>query len=501
MAELAPERAGRRGDRVVLDVRSRAFSTDLHRRRRRPARARVPAAGGVRARRPTRCWSAGSRPTAASTRCRATGRLTDGIAAERALLTRAGEADLWIDTSDLNVHQLRATLEKRSPATARAAGHGPLLRVQVRPAAGRRPGGRRPLPAQPALGPELRPLTGQDPAVRDYVLGQPGAGEFLDRYADLVRLLIAGYRARGQAVPDHRGRLHRRQAPQRGHRRGVRPPARASAGWQRTPATAIWAASERARGSSRSAAATGLAASLRALRRASISTWRSRRGHGRRRRRVLRPDAPRDARPAAGRPAQALAALAGDDDARAGYGVLLQHRFGGTGRSPGTRSATSCSPGWRRCTATRCARSTTLGRCSAPRPGAADVRRPAGPRGGRARASTRPPGRSVARSAGRSRSRRRRGTCSASCSSPRTRRPARRCSSDRAADWLCSARAPGTPPCCRTCSCRGCARRSRPDAAPGDCRPQSRPSPARRTAGPLEEHLHGADQPSAGVAR
>src|SRR3712207_8850645 len=38
--------------------------------------------------------------------------LTDGITEERALLTGiAGEADLWVDTSDLNVHQLRATLE------------------------------------------------------------------------------------------------------------------------------------------------------------------------------------------------------------------------------------------------------------------------------------------------------------------------------------------------------------------------------------------------------
>ncbi len=40
------------------------------------------------------------------------GRLSDGIAAERALLTgHRGEADLWVDTSDLNVHQLRSTLE------------------------------------------------------------------------------------------------------------------------------------------------------------------------------------------------------------------------------------------------------------------------------------------------------------------------------------------------------------------------------------------------------
>ena len=64
---------------------------------------------------------------------------------------------------------------------------------------------------------ELAPMTGQDAPVRDYVLVQPGAEEFLDRYYDLLKLSLPGYRARGQAVPDARGRLHRRQAPQRGH--------------------------------------------------------------------------------------------------------------------------------------------------------------------------------------------------------------------------------------------------------------------------------------------
>ena len=46
--------------------------------------------------------------------------------------------------------------------------------------------------------PELRPHTGQDPDVRDYVLGQPDAEEFLDRYTDVLRLLIPGYRREGK---------------------------------------------------------------------------------------------------------------------------------------------------------------------------------------------------------------------------------------------------------------------------------------------------------------
>ena len=46
--------------------------------------------------------------------------------------------------------------------------------------------------------PELRPHTGRDPAVRDYVLGQQGAGEFLDRYEELLRLVFAGYLREGK---------------------------------------------------------------------------------------------------------------------------------------------------------------------------------------------------------------------------------------------------------------------------------------------------------------
>jgi UPF0042 nucleotide-binding protein len=34
--------------------------------------------------------------------------------------------------------------------------------------------------------------------VRDYVLGQPGAAEFLDRYVDVLRLLVPGYRREGK---------------------------------------------------------------------------------------------------------------------------------------------------------------------------------------------------------------------------------------------------------------------------------------------------------------
>ena len=46
--------------------------------------------------------------------------------------------------------------------------------------------------------PELRPHTGQDEDVRAYVLSQEGAGRFLDVYAELLRLVGAGYQREGK---------------------------------------------------------------------------------------------------------------------------------------------------------------------------------------------------------------------------------------------------------------------------------------------------------------
>jgi RNase adapter protein RapZ len=46
--------------------------------------------------------------------------------------------------------------------------------------------------------PELREQTGRDGDVRDYVLSQEGAGEFVDRYLELLALVGAGYRREGK---------------------------------------------------------------------------------------------------------------------------------------------------------------------------------------------------------------------------------------------------------------------------------------------------------------
>jgi RNase adapter protein RapZ len=196
---------GARGDvrkfAAVVDVRSRAFSSDLQ------EAIRVLSEGGH----PPRVLYVHARDEVLVRRyesnrrehpLQGSGRLIDGISAERALLTGiAGDADLWVDTSDLNVHQLRATLEnafaregQTPPLTATVLSFGfkyglPLDADLVVDA--------RFLP-NPHWIPELRPHTGRDPEVRDYVLGQDGAQEFLDRYSDVLRVLVPGYRREGK---------------------------------------------------------------------------------------------------------------------------------------------------------------------------------------------------------------------------------------------------------------------------------------------------------------
>jgi UPF0042 nucleotide-binding protein len=124
------------------------------------------------------------------------GRLVDGIARERELLAELrGQADLVVDTTSLNVHELRDKIER-----AFAGDVTPELRATV-VSFGFKYG----LPVDadlvvdcrflpnPHWEPELRPYSGKDPVIREYVLGQPDALPFLDRYSDLLGLLITGY--------------------------------------------------------------------------------------------------------------------------------------------------------------------------------------------------------------------------------------------------------------------------------------------------------------------
>jgi RNase adapter protein RapZ len=185
---------------VVMDVRSRAFTNDLaavikdlDARGYKPRVLFLQASDAVLIRR--------FEHVRRGHPLQGDGRLTDGIAAERSLLgPLRAEADLIVDTSGLSVHQLRATIEDafgteastRTRVTVLSFGYKYGLPMDADMVVDVR------FLPNPFWIPELRELTGQDGDVRDYVLSQEGAGEFLDRYHELLRLISGGYRREGK---------------------------------------------------------------------------------------------------------------------------------------------------------------------------------------------------------------------------------------------------------------------------------------------------------------
>jgi UPF0042 nucleotide-binding protein len=124
------------------------------------------------------------------------GRLIDGLDRERELLRRMrGRADIVIDTSNLNVHQLgqrvRAAFEDPDSGGLRASvvsfGFKYGLPIDADMVVDLR------FLPNPYWIDELRPLSGLDDAVRDYVRSQPRAEEFLTQYEALIALLTDGY--------------------------------------------------------------------------------------------------------------------------------------------------------------------------------------------------------------------------------------------------------------------------------------------------------------------
>ena len=186
---------------VVMDVRSRAFSTDLtgvigelERRELRPRVLFLEADDGVLIRR----FESNRRAHP----LQGDGRLSDGIAAERRILAPLRDiADLVIDTSDRSVHQLRQAIEQAFEHGL----HSPELRATV-VSFGFKYG--LPIDADlvvdvrflpnPHWIPELRELTGEDEPVADYVLSQESAGPFLDKYMEILGIIGAGYRREGK---------------------------------------------------------------------------------------------------------------------------------------------------------------------------------------------------------------------------------------------------------------------------------------------------------------
>ena len=128
------------------------------------------------------------------------GRLADGIAREREMLRDLrAEADIVLDTTDLNVHELGAKVlaafdqdEPGLHATVMSFGFKYGLPVDADLVVDCR------FLPNPHWVPELRPLNGTDEPVRVYVMAQQGADEFLDTYERLLTIIGDGYQREGK---------------------------------------------------------------------------------------------------------------------------------------------------------------------------------------------------------------------------------------------------------------------------------------------------------------
>jgi RNase adapter protein RapZ len=129
------------------------------------------------------------------------GRLLEAITREREVMgDLRGDADLVIDTTALNLHQLKDKV-------ARALGSADTVRLRITvvsfgfkygvPVDADLLADMRFLP-NPFWVPELRDLTGEDPDVAAYVRDRPDAQEFLDRYVPVIETVGDGYLREGK---------------------------------------------------------------------------------------------------------------------------------------------------------------------------------------------------------------------------------------------------------------------------------------------------------------
>jgi UPF0042 nucleotide-binding protein len=131
-------------------------------------------------------------------------RVIDGINRERDLLgSLKGEADLVVDTTDLNVHELRDRLHELFAEGAPAAQSLQTSIVSF--------GYKHGIPGDvdllfdcrflpnPHWIDELRPLPGTDERVRRYVMGQEEATAFVDELERLFALLLPAFVNEGKA--------------------------------------------------------------------------------------------------------------------------------------------------------------------------------------------------------------------------------------------------------------------------------------------------------------
>jgi UPF0042 nucleotide-binding protein len=201
LADLGGRTAGEVGRiAAVVDVRSLAFTADLraavdelHRSGSRSRMLFLDATDDVLVRR----FESNRRPHP----LQGGGRVLDGIQAERRILEELrADADVVLDTSGLNVHQLAEAIGRHfgegGPRglrlTIMSFGYKYGLPVDADLVADCR------FLPNPHWVPELRPQTGRDAPVRDYVFAQPGAEEFLRRYLDVLETVAPGYEREGK---------------------------------------------------------------------------------------------------------------------------------------------------------------------------------------------------------------------------------------------------------------------------------------------------------------
>ena len=180
---------------VVVDVRGRDMFTELPEvtRALRDARQQLrvvflDAADDVLVRR----YEAVRRPHP----LQGDGTILDGIRRERVRLAAIREsADVIIDTSDFNIHQLATQVVElfseegsaRHALTIMSFGFKYGLPTDADLVADMR------FLPNPFWNDELRALTGEDDAVREFVMAQTGAVEFLDAYAAAMAPVLEGY--------------------------------------------------------------------------------------------------------------------------------------------------------------------------------------------------------------------------------------------------------------------------------------------------------------------
>lgn len=124
------------------------------------------------------------------------GTISDGIAIERArLLPIREQADLVIDSSDLNVYQLGSKI-----ADSFSNEQSSKLKLIIQsfgfkygsPSDADMIADMRFIP-NPYWNEELRPFNGEDKQVSDFVLAQEGAEEFIENYVKALKPVLLGY--------------------------------------------------------------------------------------------------------------------------------------------------------------------------------------------------------------------------------------------------------------------------------------------------------------------